>query len=588
VIIDAKEISDGALLRADAAIVGAGPAGIITALELASSGREIILIESGRKRFDPAIQELAEASALDPSLHASMSLAVRRQLGGTSTIWGGRCVPYDPIDFEDRPLTNGTRWPIAYDELVPFFQRACNWLACGRAVFDATKTQHLPGSIVPGLPSAEVRTSALERWSLPTDFGREYAERLQLSTRVRVITGLTCTRIVPQREKPLVDFLECRSIDGQQIRVRGEQYVVACGGLDSTRLLLASRANDGRELGNQGGHLGRWYMGHVEGVIANVRFLTPPSATIYGYERDLDSTYVRRRFSFAREFQQQHDLPNIVAWLANPDLPDARHGSGPLSLAYLGLASPLGHLFAPDAQRLSLTGQRIPGAPYGAAEKAPTGAHIKNIVRDPAASSRFMAEIVTKRFLARRRKIPGFFAFSPTNVYPLQYHAEHLPKWESRVALSKETDQLGLARLRIDIRFSDDDVRGVVEAHRRLDKFLRRTQLGRIEYIEDDLENAVWRRIGGGFHQMGTTRMSAKPEDGVVDRDLRVHGIDNLHVASSSTFVTSSQANSTFMIAVFAVRLADHLDRLFEHELDGRRSCARSARSRSGRERSRP
>ena len=53
--------------------------------------------------------------------------------------------------------------------------------------------------------------------------------------------------------------------------------------------------------------------------------------------------------------------------------------------------------------------------------------------------------------------------------------------------------------------------------------------------------------------------MSTKPEDGVVDRNLRVHGMDNLYVASSSTFVTSSQANSTFMIAVFAVRLADHL-----------------------------
>ncbi|MBA2297648.1 MAG: hypothetical protein H0W14_06370 [Actinobacteria bacterium] len=65
--------------------------------------------------------------------------------------------------------------------------------------------------------------------------------------------------------------------------------------------------------------------------------------------------------------------------------------------------------------------------------------------------------------------------------------------------------------------------------------------------------------IGGGFHQLGTTRMSARSEDGVVDRNLAVHGVENLYVASSSTFVTSSKANSTFMIVAFAVRLAEHL-----------------------------
>ena len=52
-----------------------------------------------------------------------------------------------------------------------------------------------------------------------------------------------------------------------------------------------------------------------------------------------------------------------------------------------------------------------------------------------------------------------------------------------------------------------------------------------------------------------------RPEDGVVDANLAVHGVPTLHVASSSVFPTSGQANSTFMIVVFALRLAEHLDR---------------------------
>ena len=45
-----------------------------------------------------------------------------------------------------------------------------------------------------------------------------------------------------------------------------------------------------------------------------------------------------------------------------------------------------------------------------------------------------------------------------------------------------------------------------------------------------------------------------------VDPDLAIHGMDGLYVASSATFPTSGQANSTFLAVAFAVRLADHLD----------------------------
>ena len=83
-------------------------------------------------------------------------------------------------------------------------------------------------------------------------------------------------------------------------------------------------------------------MAHVEGSIANLRFSTPPRQTVFGYERDTDGVYVRRRFSFSAEYQREHGLPNVVSWLGNWELPDARHGYGQLSFIYLALTSPLG------------------------------------------------------------------------------------------------------------------------------------------------------------------------------------------------------------------------------------------------------
>jgi len=556
VIIDGRTVD--APLDSHVAIVGSGPAGIVLALELAEAGLDVLLLESGRERFDARAQALSDAAWWDSERHAPMALAVRRQVGGTSAIWGGRCVPYDPVDFEYRPWIVDHRWAVSFDEVARYFPRACEWFACGRAVFDATQTGVLPSSIVPGLPNGDVQSSALERWSRPTQFGREYRERLRRTPRVRLVTGVTCTAIVAAPRGEGVDRLACRTLDGRPVEVRARRYVLACGGIETTRLLLASRRDDGCPIGNHSDHLGRWYMGHLEGVVAAVRFRTPPEATIYGYERDADGTYVRRRLTFSCAFQRERGLPNVAGWLVHPE-PAGAHGSGVLSVAYLALASPLGRYLAPEALRRAMTGERVPGVPFGGGGRAPLREHLRNIVRDLGPAARFVCEFGVKRFLARGRRAPGFAVYNPGNVYPLQYHAEHLPRRDSRVTLDDSRDELGVPRVRLEIRYGDRDVEGVAAAHAEWDAYLRRHGVGWLEYGPDDLREAIRRRMGGGFHQIGTTRMSERPEDGVVDRNLAVHGCPALSVASSSVFPTSGQANSTFMIVVFALRLADHL-----------------------------
>ena len=157
--------------------------------------------------------------------------------------------------------------------------------------------------------------------------------------------------------------LEARTLSDKSIAVKARTYVLACGGLEATRLLLASPDSHGSAVGDHSGKLGRWYMGHLEGSIANIRFKTAAHDTIFGYERDTDGVYVRRRISVHEDAQLRDQLPNVVGWLANPSLPDASHDDGALSLAYLILASPLGAIFSPPAQRAAMTGERVPGVP---------------------------------------------------------------------------------------------------------------------------------------------------------------------------------------------------------------------------------
>jgi choline dehydrogenase-like flavoprotein len=561
-------MASGTQLRAEVAVVGAGPAGIVTALELARRGHRVLLLDSGGDAFDDATQTLGDTAGEDP-LHAPMSLATRRQLGGASNLWGGRCVPFDPIDFRPRAIAGEARWPIGYEDVEPYFQRGCDWCVCGEAVFDARRIAPLAASsLVPGFADGRIGASSLERWSLPTNFARQYRTAIEQSERVTLVSGLTCTEVACEESGERVDCLRARSLAGLEVTVKASRYVLACGGVETTRLLFASNRHHRDGIGNHSGHLGRWYMAHVESRIAEVHFTTPASETIYAHERDADGVYVRRRMTLSPELQLAQRLPNAAIWLVNPQIGDASHGSGVLSFVYLMLASPLGKHFVAEGIRQ---------AHLKADGRVSLRRHVANVVRDLPRAARFAIAFGYKRYLKRGRHVPGFFVPSASNVYPLMYHGEHLPNRDSRVEPADARDALGVPRLQTTLVFGEADVEGVIRTHAQLDEYLREQGLGHLVYRYDDLPAAVRAQLSGGYHQAGTTRMSAAPEDGVVDRDLAVHGFDDLFVASSSVFVTAGQANSTFTIIALALRLADHLDAALQPAI---REAERSLRRR--------
>lgn len=529
--------------------------GIVCALELADAGHRVLVIESGSLRPNRATQDLSESDAIgNDRWHVAKSLAVRRQLGGTSALWGGRCLPFDPIDFDPRPTQPHPLWPIDHSDVAAHLARGCEWCRCGRPIFNASELPELASrDMVPGLPDGTVRTTELERWALPTRFGRLYRRRLLCHPNIDVVTGLTCVHIACAAGGGAVAHLELRGLGGEQAVAVARHYVLATGGLEATRLMMASNDIHPDGIGNHSGHLGRWYMAHVEARVARLHLTTPPEATIYDHERDADGVYVRRRFTIDPDEQRRAGLLNGVVWIVNPEMGDPSHGSGILSGVYLTLVSPIGRFLLAAAIRQAGTKTR---------SRPSTRDHLRNIVRDLRPSARFAASFTWARLVRPGRKAPGFFVPSNANVYPLHYHGEHLPHWDSHVELSDERDALGLRRLRTRIRFTDEDVGNVQRTLEYIDAHLRKHGVGHIEFLDDDVDAGVWSYLEGnaGYHQTGTTRMSLAPEDGVVDRDLAVHGVANLSVASTSVFPTSSQANPTLTGVTLSVRLAHHLD----------------------------
>lgn len=544
----------------DACVIGAGPAGVAAALRLARHGLRVALVDSGGERFDPAAQALSDAAIETPHSHAEMADAVQRRLGGTSVIWGGRCVPLDDLDFEPRAHVPHSGWPLRAADLAPYMAEATDFLGAGDAAFDVAECKRLSSAGQPlahGIDSdAELLATRLERWSLAPNIWAAHGAQVRADANIEILSGWTCVALAHGEHDAAVTsaLLARRASDGpstQQIRARC--FLLACGGVETTRLVLHSMRSAGGLRLTEPDLVGRFYMGHPSGKVADIQFAGAPHETIFGFERD-GPVYVRRRLTLAPALLQRAGLLNIAFWLDNPPIHDPRHGSGVLSAAYLALSTPgLGALLAPAAIRKRLAGP-LPVS---------RGPHLRNCLASPLQTLRFCASFLPARYLYKPR-LPGFFTYSPVNRYALHYHAEQAPRPDSRITLADTCDALGVPRARIALRWSDQDVDSILAAHDALRQSLARSGAATLHwrYGDEERRQAVLEQAVDGYHQLGTLRMAATPAQGVTDGFGRFFGTTNLYAASSAIFPTSGQANPTLSLIAIVLRQADEAARV--------------------------
>jgi choline dehydrogenase-like flavoprotein len=524
-------------------VVGAGPAGIVQALELRRRGLEVNVLAGGVDRVDPNYQALADVEIADPRRHAPMGMAVARALGGTSLLWGGRCVAFDDVDFRARPHVPNSGWPLPHSEIYPWYAVAARYLDAGAPVF-AAPTEELPNT-------PECRFDQMERWSEVRNLRRLHRVALSRDKRLQIHLGVVAVGLEIDPVSGRVGGVVAAMPSGERCVLRARAVVLACGGLETTRLLLAAQSAQPRLFGGASGALGRYYMGHAGGQIADVVLAPSVSAGAFSFFVDDDGRYVRRRITIAEAAQDRYGLLNLAAFPTNPPLEDPAHRSSILSLAYLSLATPgLGRLLAPEMIRR----KHLEGGVRQVTR------HLRNVLSGLPMASYEAARFLHGRYLTRPR-LPGFEISNRARRYDLYYHAEQMPNPASTVRIGDGRDRLGMPRLRVDLRFDEIEARSIVGSHAVIDRNLRQARLGRLQYKlpENERMAAVLDLASDGYHQIGTTRMSANPAGGVVDRDCRVHGTPNLFIASSSVFPTSGQANPTLLVAALSARLAEHI-----------------------------
>jgi len=494
-ILNAQNLADGDTITADVAIVGAGAAGITLAVALRDSGLSVVLLESGGYSPTSTTQDLYQGtmSGLNTwDLGAGTRL---RFFGGSTNAWAGWCRPLEEDDFEARAWIPHSGWPTTYAELRPFYERAHSVCELASFDYDPVSVAAELGVTLLDLDPTRVQ-SALYQFSPPTRFGMRYRDALAAASDITVYLNANLTNLVQDSVGGAITRLQCSTLDNTSFTVEAQRYVLAMGGIETPRVMLASRDHDPRGVANSSGLVGCYFQEHphyyFSGSILNVDsvldfYTSGAMAQVEVADEDPRSVLIRGALTLPRAVREAEGIPNLGIELLAGSLDD---DTGAITMR--------------DARTL---------------------------VPDSA---------------------------SPGMGLGMTLRVEQTPLKESRLTLrDDDLDALGMPRVDLDWRIREEDRIGNQRALDVLGAEFGRAKLGRVwQRLANGL---IDREPLPGSHHMGTVRMHADPTEGVVDGNARCHDVSNLYIAGSSLFTTSGYANPTLTICALALRLADHL-----------------------------
>ena len=385
-------------------------------------------------------------------------------------------------------------------DLQPFYDRACDVLSIphfdkdyaepqheGRPPLDINGSQHITS-----LPRDHSEVSGGIDKALFDEFRYGFTDEPNVS--VYLHANVVGFELADNRTE--LAGVEVGTLDGKRSMARGAIYVLACGGIENARLLLAANVRNDARFGTRSDALGRYFQGHTviykeaSGKEAGTElcFTDPPESL------DL---YVNRR-------------------LGNPH-------------AVLGT---------------TLEGQT--------AYRCTAFTVTMGLLDEDSRGSDHRA----LRSTATRIDRANSDADDGTNCW-CYFMTENLPNPESRVTLTDQVDALGMPRVHLDWKYGVDDLDGY---ERSLDAFAREFgSAGRGRACAPVGRNDMINTMQPSRHHMGTTRMHDDPAVGVVDANLKCHDADNLYITGSSVFPTSGIANPTLTLLALTLRLSDHL-----------------------------
>jgi choline dehydrogenase-like flavoprotein len=524
----------------DVCIVGAGPAGITIAQQFIDSRLRVCLAESGGFTEEHATQALYDGESVGHPI--TLTAGRHRMFGGSGVRWGGRSAVLDPLDFEKRSWVKHSGWPISWETLQPYYDRAkqlSNFKQPWCTNADVLRSIHreFPRFSTTDIVPYVWRTAAADLRRGPGtylaigfrkkfDWAKSYKRALGSHSNIRVVLHATMVAMTANDAGDEIKSAKFKSLSGRELRICARVFVICCSGIENARILLDLPAHVLSRI-NIYDNIGRYFAQHPRGTILTIETTKAAARTLQG-QFNVFSRPARVPvqyeigFALSESAQRTHQLLNASASM--------RYKSETTSWASAKRLRRALRSRLPFPQLIADTKNLISGA----------GSMIENLVR---------------RYLIGRELIITDPAIS------VVVDLEQEPNRDSRITLSKDVDELGVRRPRIDWKISECERRTARELAKLIAHELEHWGFGRAKlepWLTSDMpvrEGDLW----GNYHFIGATRMASVHREGVVDENCRVYGVSNLYVAGCSVFPTGGHANPTLTIVALAIRLADHL-----------------------------
>jgi choline dehydrogenase-like flavoprotein len=561
--IDARTIPNDQVLQTDVCIVGAGAAGITLAREFAGQPFQVALLESGGLDADTDTSALTSGELTGVPYYPLQSTRLRF-FGGTTNHWGGTCRPFDETDFERRDWIPNSGWPIRKSDLQPYYERAakiCHVGAPGDWGEDLWQKQ----AKYPTWPLADDRLISRVAQIVPVDqrsFGRNYRREVEQAQNVTTYLNANVLEIQTDDAGQMVTQVHVACFSGTKFFVQAKQFILAVGGIENARLLLLSNSRFPNGLGNQHDLVGRFFLEHPR-FRGAVIVPTDRRIPVKSYEpHRVKGTQLKVYVSLSAEALRKEQLVDVQMNL--DPVYDERYVN------------------ALDSQAVDSFKYLVESA-QDAEQPTNLGQHLSNVMSDllswrekfvplaplPALKPEVISLIMHSPPAERERVILdylgsiGLFAYDETiGTIPFDHvdvttRIEPVPNPDSRITLGSERDRLGQPHARLDWQLHPLDKHSVTRTLEIMGAALGRAGIGRLQIVNDENATTWPEDIRGGWHHMGTTRMSDDPKHGVVDKHCQVHGLSNLFIAGSSVFPTAGSGTPTMTLVSLALRLAD-------------------------------
>jgi choline dehydrogenase-like flavoprotein len=278
-LIHIEELAQQSIPPCDICIVGAGAAGIEIARAFNKTPLSVYLVEGGRLTFDWNIQNLTTFSHNNIRLrHPEKKIdqkkpyelddirkhaSTLRLYGGTMNIWGGLWKRLDKIDFEDKECYNLSTWPIPFNELQHYYEQVKNdygtddWFIAEEKL-SKEKTGYLTDfpNIIPSLALQDKEVGYV---------GEKHLETFKRSDNIKLIMGANATKINLSEDLRHIHSIDFKSLSNKEISIQAKQFILACGTIENTRLMLSSNDKCSNGVGNQNNLVGKNFLSHPKG-----------------------------------------------------------------------------------------------------------------------------------------------------------------------------------------------------------------------------------------------------------------------------------------------------------------------------------